>query len=54
MQAINSLTRIEFFFNGKYIINSNQVSVQDEQRLHKRVGAVYKRNTNENTKTNTT
>jgi hypothetical protein len=46
------------FLNGKYIINKNQVAAQDEQRPVKeelqKKGAVYKWNTNENTKTDTT
>jgi hypothetical protein len=47
-----------FFLNGKYIINKNQISVQDEQKLVKEElqynDVVYKRNTDEDTKTNTT
>jgi hypothetical protein len=47
-----------FFLNGKYIINNKQVFAQDEQRPVKEglqnKGAVYMRNTNKNTKTNTT
>jgi hypothetical protein len=38
------------FLNGKYIINKNQVSAQDEQRSVKEIlqnkCVVYKRNTN--------
>jgi hypothetical protein len=44
---------ISFFFNGKYNIYKNLISVQDEQRPEKEAtnkGAVYMRNTNDNTK----
>jgi hypothetical protein len=43
-----------FFLNGKYNIYKNLISVQDEQRSEKEAtnkGAVYMRNTNDNTKT---
>jgi hypothetical protein len=47
-----------FFLNGKYIINKNQISVQDEQKLVKEElqykGVVYKRNADEDTNTNIT
>jgi hypothetical protein len=47
-----------FFLNGEYIIIKNQVSAQDEQRPVKEElqnkDTVYKRNTTENTKTDTT
>jgi hypothetical protein len=56
--SIAGLFYIVFFFNGKYIINKNQIFAQDEQRSVieglQNKGAVYKRNTNENTKTDTT
>jgi hypothetical protein len=47
-----------FFWTANILYNNNQVSVQDEQRpvneeLQEK-GAVYKRHTNENTKTVTT
>jgi hypothetical protein len=43
-----------FFGNGKYNIYENLISIQDEQRSEKETtnkGAVYMRNTNDNTKT---
>jgi hypothetical protein len=49
---------VEFFLNDKYINNKNHVFVQDEQKLVKDElqykDAIYKQNTNENGKTNTT
>jgi hypothetical protein len=53
-----SFKYFEFYFTGKYIINKNQISVQDEQKLVKEElqykDVVYKRNTDEDTKTNNT